>query len=57
MTLQDYKKAITKATSQKELREITYKAFLQDNQALSGKKTLYDKVITLAVKREQEIAL
>lgn len=57
MTLQDYKKAIAKATSQKELREITYKAFLQDDQALSGKKTLYDKVITLAVKREQELAL
>ena len=57
MTLKDYKKAIADATSQEELRRITYKAFLQDDRALSGKKTLYDKVITLAVKREQELAL
>lgn len=57
MTLKDYKKAIADATSKEELKQITYKAFLQDDNALSGKKTLYDKVITLAVKREQELAL
>lgn len=55
MTFNQYKEEIARATSKEELKSITYKAFLQDDNALSGKKTLYDKVITLAIKREAQL--
>ncbi len=57
MTLAEYKAEIKKATTKEELRQIAYKAFLQDKNALRGKQSLYDKVINLCVKREDELGL
>lgn len=57
MTLAEYKTEINKATTKEELRQISYKAFLQDNNALKGKRSLYDKVITLCINREVELGL
>lgn len=55
MTLKEYKKIISNATTKDELRNISYRAFLQDDKALCGKKTLYNKVIDLCIKREVEL--
>ena len=49
MTLAEYKAEIKKATTKEELRQITYKAFLQDENALKGKRSLYEKVITMCI--------
>ena len=57
MTRKEYQEAIKKATTKEELRQISYKAFLQDDNALRGKHSLYDKVITLCVSREIELGL
>lgn len=57
MTFSEYKAEIKKATTKEELRQIAYKAFLQDENALRGKLSLYDKVINLCVKREDELGL
>ena len=57
MTLKEYQEAIKKAITKEELRQISYKAFLQDDNALRGKRSLYDKVITLCVSREIELGL
>ena len=57
MTIQAYKAAIKAAKTKDQLREISYKAFLQDDNALTGKRTLYDRVISLCIKREQELNL
>ena len=51
----EYKERIAKATTKAELGDISYKAYLADDDALSGKKTLYDKVIELCIKREAEL--
>lgn len=55
MTIKDYRNAIANATTAKELMEISYKAFLQDENALSGKRTLYDKVVTMCIQREAQL--
>lgn len=55
MTLAEYKTEIKKATTKEELRQISYKAFLQDENALKGKRSLYEKVITMCINREVEI--
>ena len=55
MSIKEYRSLINKATTKEELRDITYKAFLEDDNALSGKRTLYNKVVTLAVKREMAL--
>lgn len=57
MTLAEYKTEIKKATTKEELRQITYKAFLQDENALKGKRSLYEKVITMCINREVELGL
>lgn len=57
MTLAEYKAEIKKATTKDELRQITYKAFLEDDDALKGKQSIYDKVINLCIKREEELGL
>lgn len=57
MTLAEYKAEIKKATTKEELRQIAYKAFLQDENALKGKRSLYEKVITLCINREVELGL
>ena len=57
MTLAEYKAEIKKATTKEELRQITYKAFLQDENALKGKRSLYEKVITMCISREVELGL
>lgn len=56
-TFAEYKAEIKKATTKEELRQISYKAFLQDENALRGRQSLYDKVINLCVKREDELGL
>lgn len=55
MTLAEYKTEIKKATTKEEIRQISYKAFLQDENALKGKRSLYEKVITMCINREVEI--
>lgn len=57
MTLAEYKSEIKKATTKEELRQISYQAFLQDENALKGKRSLYEKVITMCINREVEIGL
>lgn len=57
MTLEDYKKLIQKATTKDELRNISYKAFLQDKDALRGNRSLYNHVVTLCVQREDGLEL
>ena len=57
MKISDYKNEIAKATTKDELSKISYKAFLQDDAALKGKRSLYNLVITACIKREQELGL
>ena len=56
MNINEYKTIINNATTKDELREISYKAFLEYDNALSGKKSLYDKIIDLCIKREEELS-
>ena len=55
MSYDDFVKQIKAATTKAELGDISYKAFLADDDALSGKKTLYNKVVKLCIKRETEL--
>ena len=57
MTLKDYKQLINQASTKEELRQISYKALLQDGNALSGKKSLYNTVIDLCIRREETLGL
>lgn len=54
--LEEYKKLIKNATNKQELKDISYKAFLEDDNALSDKISLYDKVINLCIKQEGELS-
>ena len=56
-SLSDYKSKIKMATTKEELQDISYKAFLEDDKALSGKITLYNRVVNLCIKREVELGL
>lgn len=56
-TLKDFKQEIKNATSKEQLRDISYEAFLVDDNALSGKTTLYNRVITACIQREDELGL
>ena len=55
LELSYFRKRINAATSKTELSELTYKAFLSDDGALSGKPTLYNEVVRLAVEKEFEL--
>lgn len=57
MTLEEYKAEIKKATTKDELWKIAYKAFLEADDALKCKQSIYDKVINLCIKREEELGL
>lgn len=57
LTASTYKQEIEKATTKEELSNISYKAFLADPDALSGKRTLYDEVVDLCIKRELELGV
>lgn len=57
MKLNDYRKMIKNATTKKELTEISYQAFLEDEMALTGKNSLYNRVITACVCREIELGI
>lgn len=57
MTIKEYKSRINKATTKEELRKISYEAFLQDDNALKGKTSLYEKVVTLCINREADLGL
>ena len=54
--LEEYKKLIKNATTKEEIDDISYKAFLEDDNALSDKKSLYDKVAELCIKRKGELS-
>lgn len=54
-TLADFKKEIKAAKTKDELREISYQALLQDDHAFRGKNSLYNKVVTACVLREEEL--
>lgn len=56
-SLSDYKSKIRMATTKEELMAISYKAFLEDDKALTGKITLYNRVVKLCIKREEELGL
>ena len=56
-TLDDYRRAIESATTHEELAEISYTAFLADENALTGKRTLYNRVVSMCVKRETELGI
>lgn len=54
--LEEYKKLIKNATTKQEVDKISYKAFLEDDNALSFKKSLYDRVAELCIKRKGELS-
>lgn len=56
MTLKEYRDKIKKAKTSDELTQIAYEAFLQDDRALRSRNSLYNKVVTACVLREQELA-
>jgi len=56
-SLSDYKSKIKMAATKEELQAISYKAFLEDDKALSGKITLYNRVVKLCIQREVELGL
>lgn len=53
--LLEYIRLIDEADSKERIKEITFKAFLEDDDAVSSKRTLYNKVVTHAVKREAQL--
>lgn len=55
MELSDYKKLINNATTKEELTQILNQAFLQDDDALRGNRSLFNKVVTLCVQRETNL--
>lgn len=55
MTLKQYEAKISQTTTDKEITNILYSAFLQDGNALYGKNTLYSKVIKMCLKRSAEL--
>lgn len=57
MKLSDYKNLINNATTKEELTEILNQAFLQDNNAYRGNRTLFNKVVTLCVQRESKFSI
>lgn len=57
MKLAEYRQAINEATTEKELSNIACRAFMEDPNALNGKNTLYDQVVSLCVTREYELKL
>lgn len=54
-TFKDYERLIKSATSKEQLRDIVYRAFLADDDALKMKTTLYNKVVKACIKREDEL--
>lgn len=55
--LLNYKKLINNATTKEELTKILNQAFLQDDDAYRGNRTLFNKVVTLCVQRESELSI
>lgn len=55
MTLKDYQKQIQAATTKEELRQISYKALTGDGKVLRRSNSLWNKVIDLCIKREEEL--
>ena len=55
--MEKYKELIKNAQTSEELRKISYQAFLEDEAGLSGERTLYNKVVSLCVKRELELGI
>ena len=65
-TLEDYKKKIRKAKTKEELHQISYEAFLADTKCTIDvmakeigrrSRSLYGRVVTLCVKRQNELGL
>lgn len=64
-TFEEFKTEIKKATTKKELSEISYQAFIQDTAPIDMKllvhggrpKTLSDKVNRLCINRQVELGL
>lgn len=56
MELSDYKKLINNATTKEELTQILNQAFLQDDDAFRGNKSLFNEVVTLCVQRETNLS-
>lgn len=57
MKLAEYRQMINNTTTEKELSQIACMAFVEDPDALSGRKTLYDQVVSLCVTREYELGI
>lgn len=56
MELSDYKKLINNAATKEELNKILNQAFLQDDDALRGNRSLFNEVATLCVQRETNLS-
>ena len=57
MTLKDYQNQIKAATTKEELRRISSKALTGDGNALHRSNSLWNNVIDLCIKREEELGL
>lgn len=57
MKLSDYKNLINNVTTKEELTKILNQAFLEDDDAYRGNRTLFNKVVTLCVQRESELSV
>ena len=57
MELKEYKKMIAKAQTKEELKQISYKALLEDNSesCLFKSGSLYNKVVCLCISRELQL--
>ena len=54
LTLSDFIKLVSKAKTQEELQDITYKALSQDENP-NDSNSLYNKVFEMSIKRTIEI--
>lgn len=54
-TLKQYAKEVQSATTKEELTKILYEAFFQDDKAFTRRRTLYNKVADICIKRAYEI--
>lgn len=55
MTLKQYESKISQTTTPKEITCILNSAFLQDDNALYGNNTLYNKVVKMCLERTAEL--
>lgn len=55
LTLAEYKAVIQSATTEEELETIVKRAYLQDDEALSGNCTLHNEVVMFCYRRAEQL--